>query len=239
MSLNCGHRQAYFWSSRWYMSMKNRGGIFTKGQNSWFVHQSSLEILIESHQVTKQNELSKEINMIFRSIFVYTSKGSLTCLKISWYGADGFTPRSKAFCGFLSPLKIHRTRWRFRQRTSMLTITPPRHTTLYSQAHLDHENIGDTTLRNVVRTYKLRGASNNKTAIDGARAFHTSQLIDLHLNILCNVATWSCWISYRLYRAMRRGRIWARAILTALAKQLGVVFHEINVYKWTRYSRRH
>jgi hypothetical protein len=44
-----------------------------------------------SHLVPKE-ELAKEVmNLALRSIFVYTSKGSLTSRKILRHGADGFT----------------------------------------------------------------------------------------------------------------------------------------------------
>jgi hypothetical protein len=33
-------------SPRWYMSMENHGGIISTIENSWFVHQSSLAILL-------------------------------------------------------------------------------------------------------------------------------------------------------------------------------------------------
>jgi hypothetical protein len=48
----------------------------------------------------------------------HTSKGALTCREMLRYGADGFTPiQRKAFCEFLSPLKIHRPRPGLNPRT--------------------------------------------------------------------------------------------------------------------------
>jgi hypothetical protein len=50
-SLNCGHQLAYCSSPRWHLYMSiEHGGMISTGENSWFVHQSSLAILpAESH----------------------------------------------------------------------------------------------------------------------------------------------------------------------------------------------
>jgi hypothetical protein len=95
-----------------------------------------------SHLVAKQKELAKEIiNLAVRS------NGSLTCSKILRHMADGFTSlRREACCGFLSPLKVHRSRPVLNSRTldpsaSTLIITPPRMTgplRQYNEARWEH-----------------------------------------------------------------------------------------------------
>jgi hypothetical protein len=76
-SLNCGHQLACCSSVRWYMSMENHGGMILMGENSWFVHQSSLAFLALSHLVPKQEELAKgTMNLALWSIFVHTCKGT-------------------------------------------------------------------------------------------------------------------------------------------------------------------
>jgi hypothetical protein len=62
--------------------------------NSWFIYQSSLEIVQGSHLAANQEEPAKEImNFALGSLF-HTWKGSLTCRKILRHGADGFTSPS-------------------------------------------------------------------------------------------------------------------------------------------------
>jgi len=51
----------------------------------------------QSHLVAKQEELAREVmNLAAQSIFLYTSKGFLTCRKILRHGTDGFIYPPKA-----------------------------------------------------------------------------------------------------------------------------------------------
>jgi hypothetical protein len=95
-SLNCKHQLVYCSSLRWYMSIENDGGMMSTVINSWFLHQSSLVILLQSLLVAKQEELVKEMmSLALRSIFVYISKESLTWHKVLRHGAGAFTSPQK------------------------------------------------------------------------------------------------------------------------------------------------
>jgi hypothetical protein len=61
MSLNCGHQRAYCSFTRWYMSMGNDGGMMSTDENSWFVHQSALEILLAESTGSTQKERAKRM----------------------------------------------------------------------------------------------------------------------------------------------------------------------------------
>jgi hypothetical protein len=55
-SLNCVHQRAYCSSPSWCMSMEMRDGIMSTGENSWFLHQRSLSILLaESSFASRRN----------------------------------------------------------------------------------------------------------------------------------------------------------------------------------------
>jgi hypothetical protein len=45
MSMNCGHQRAHCLCPRWYTRIKNHGGMILTGENSRFLHQSSLPII--------------------------------------------------------------------------------------------------------------------------------------------------------------------------------------------------
>jgi hypothetical protein len=74
---------------RWYMSMEYHDGMILAGENSWFAHHSSLVILPAESKAGGTGKGNDEFGL--RSIFVYTSKGFLTCCKIVRHGASGFT----------------------------------------------------------------------------------------------------------------------------------------------------
>jgi hypothetical protein len=94
-SLNCGHQRAYCSSPMWYMSTESYGGMISTG-NSWFFHQSSLEILpAESTSSIVGGAGEGNDKFCLTKYFFYTSKGSLTCRKILRHGTDGFTSSPK------------------------------------------------------------------------------------------------------------------------------------------------
>jgi hypothetical protein len=74
---------------RWYMSMKNHGGIIPTGKNCWFVLQIFLAILPWGSSTIK-SEGTVEVNYEYclTKYLFRTSKGSLTWLKILWYWAN-------------------------------------------------------------------------------------------------------------------------------------------------------
>jgi hypothetical protein len=124
---------------RWYMSMVNHGGMISTQYNSWFVHQSSLAVLPAEPFSSKvggtdkgnyEFRLTKYLCLYFKGMFNMPwnlNEMGLTAV---------FPLRRKVYCGFLSPLKIHRPRPSFKPRTSLrmastLIITPPRTTCAY------------------------------------------------------------------------------------------------------------
>jgi hypothetical protein len=80
----------------------------------------------------------KNENLALRIIFVHTCKWFLTCLKILWNGADGFTsPPKEGVLRIFIALKNQSPRPGLNPRTlgpvaSTLTITPPRWQWRYS-----------------------------------------------------------------------------------------------------------
>jgi hypothetical protein len=55
------------------MSMENHDWIMSTEENSWFIHQSSLEILPVESSGSKQEEGAKEMmNLALLSIFIHT-----------------------------------------------------------------------------------------------------------------------------------------------------------------------
>jgi hypothetical protein len=84
-----------------------------------FIHQISLLWLQQRHPVSKRGETGREMAAEFcLSVSLSYLKGSLICRKI----------RRKSCYGFLSPLKIHRSRpsknhWTLDLMASMITIT--------------------------------------------------------------------------------------------------------------------
>jgi hypothetical protein len=135
-SLNCGHQRAYSSSPRWYMSMGNYGGMISREENSWFVHQSSLAILPADTSGSKQGDRAKEImNLALRSIFVHISL-------VIFYRADGlaFHPKKCVLRIFialksLSPWPGLNSRILGRM-ASALTITPPRRRRDYTRTEM-------------------------------------------------------------------------------------------------------
>jgi hypothetical protein len=70
------------------MSKKIRVGIMSTGEIP--------DLSIRAHwQFSAGEQARKMINLTLRSIFVHTSKGSLTCRKSIRQGVDGFTSPSK------------------------------------------------------------------------------------------------------------------------------------------------
>jgi hypothetical protein len=75
--------------------MQNYGGMILTGQ--LLIRTSKLYENPTSRQlVAKEEKLAKEImNLILRSTFSHTSKGSLACSKILRHEAEGFTSAKK------------------------------------------------------------------------------------------------------------------------------------------------
>jgi len=85
--------------------MENHGGMISTGETPDSSTRALWKSYQQSHLVAKQEELAKEMmNLALRSIFVHTSKGSLTCRKIFRHGADGFTspPKEGVLRNFIS-----------------------------------------------------------------------------------------------------------------------------------------
>jgi hypothetical protein len=59
---------------RWYMSIESHGGMIATGENSWFVHQSSLAILPASHLVAKQEEHGRKCWTLPTKYLVHTRR---------------------------------------------------------------------------------------------------------------------------------------------------------------------
>jgi hypothetical protein len=80
---------------RWYMSMENHGGMLSTGENSLFVHQSSLAILPAELSSSKTGGTGEGNEFSLRSIYFIFWKLFLTFRKILWHAVDGFTFSSK------------------------------------------------------------------------------------------------------------------------------------------------
>jgi hypothetical protein len=95
ISLNCGHQRDYCSSLWWYASLENYGGMISTGENSWFVHKCSLEILTEelsSSEAGGAGEGNAEF-CLRRSVFLFVM--SFNILQFLSHGADGFTSPPK------------------------------------------------------------------------------------------------------------------------------------------------
>jgi hypothetical protein len=112
--------------------MEDHGGIISTGENSWFVHQSSLAILPAEFSSSKSGTTGVgNYEFGFRSFFVILRKVTLHTVKF-YMGPTALLPLRRKWChGFLSLLEIYRPRSGLNQRTlgpkaSTLTTTPPR-----------------------------------------------------------------------------------------------------------------
>jgi hypothetical protein len=74
---------AYCSSLGWYMTMENHNGMISTRKNSWFVYQSSPTTLPPGSPGSEAGETGEVHDkwwiFALRSVFVHTSKGSLTC----------------------------------------------------------------------------------------------------------------------------------------------------------------
>jgi hypothetical protein len=78
------------------MSLENYGAMILTGETPDSSTTALWKPYQQCHLVAKKEELVKEImNLAFRNIFVYSSKGSLTHREILVHGADGFTSPPK------------------------------------------------------------------------------------------------------------------------------------------------
>jgi vacuolar-type H+-ATPase subunit I/STV1 len=102
-SLKCGYQQAYYSSPRWFMSMdKHCGMMMSTEVNSWFVHQSSLTVLLAESFGSKEWEfgLVKYLCSYLQVIFLHAVKSYDT-------GPWALLPLWRnIYCGFSLPLKI-------------------------------------------------------------------------------------------------------------------------------------
>jgi hypothetical protein len=101
-SLNCGNQLAYCLSLMWCMSMENHRRMISKGENSWFVHQSSLAVLPAEPSSSKWWGTWQRKRLMWAStcICLYF-EAILTCHKILHHGASGFTSLLKeCLCGW-------------------------------------------------------------------------------------------------------------------------------------------
>jgi hypothetical protein len=93
MSLNCGHQRVYCSSPRWYSSMENHEWYWqgkTPDSSTRALCQYSQSSSIKAEGTREGNNAFCLTNYLFN-----TMKGSLTCCKILWHGADGFTSLPK------------------------------------------------------------------------------------------------------------------------------------------------
>jgi hypothetical protein len=75
--------------------MENHGGKVATGGKLLILPPKLFGNPTSSHLATKQEDLAKEMNLALRGVFVHTSKGFLTCRKVLWHGANGFTSPPK------------------------------------------------------------------------------------------------------------------------------------------------
>jgi hypothetical protein len=101
--------------------------------HSRFIHQNSLLWLQQKHLVAKRGEIWRKCTWILPiSISVYTSRVLQHAVKSYDMGPSDLLPiRRKSYCGFVSPLNIHRSRpsfypWTLGPMSSTITIAPPR-----------------------------------------------------------------------------------------------------------------
>jgi hypothetical protein len=77
-SLNCCQQRAYCSSLRWCMGMESYGEMIWTGENSWFIHQTSLAILpAESFSSKAGGTWRKKCWILPTKHFFHTSKGQI------------------------------------------------------------------------------------------------------------------------------------------------------------------
>jgi hypothetical protein len=77
------------------MSMENHGGMISAKEKSWFVHQSSPEILPAESSSNKSGWSGRREWWILCTKYLSYSYGSLTCRKNLRHGTDDFTSPRK------------------------------------------------------------------------------------------------------------------------------------------------
>jgi hypothetical protein len=118
---------------RWSMSVENRGGMISIGENAWFVQQSSLVILAAQSSSSKSGGIWRRKWWIWPSKYLcsYFEVIFFSYQKILWHGADGFTSPKEGVLWIFIALKNQSPRPGLNPLTrvsmeSTLNITPPR-----------------------------------------------------------------------------------------------------------------
>jgi hypothetical protein len=74
---------------------------------SFLIHPQEISSSDQQRHLVAKRETWQEMAVYLQKYLFHTPQGSLTCLKILWHGADGFTsPPKELVLRILSPLKI-------------------------------------------------------------------------------------------------------------------------------------
>jgi hypothetical protein len=93
----------YYYYLRYYCHYLFFSSRLIFPDKSDFMHQTCLAIITSRDTYSEAGETWREITLkfLYEVSFCHTSKGSLTCRKILWRGADGFTSPSRECEGIL------------------------------------------------------------------------------------------------------------------------------------------